>query len=32
MVNTNYEVAARHYSYAVLQKCASTILTNFFGL
>jgi len=32
MVNTNYEVAARHYSYAVLQKCASTILTSFFGL
>jgi len=32
MVNTNYEVAARHYSYAVLQKCANTILTGFFGL
>jgi glycosyltransferase involved in cell wall biosynthesis len=32
MVNTNYEVAARHYSYAVLQKCAGTILTSFFGL
>jgi glycosyltransferase involved in cell wall biosynthesis len=32
MVNTNYEVAARHYSYAVLQKCAGTIFTNFFGL
>ena len=32
MVNTNYEVATRHYSFAVLQKCANTLLTNFFGL
>jgi len=32
MVNTNYEVATRHYSYAVLQKCAGTILANFFGI
>jgi glycosyltransferase involved in cell wall biosynthesis len=29
MVNTNYEVAARHYSYAVLQSHLNTILKDF---
>ena len=32
MVNTNYEVASRHYSYAVLRRWLSIILTNFFGV
>jgi glycosyltransferase involved in cell wall biosynthesis len=32
MVNTNYEVASRHYSYAVLRRWLSIMLTNFFGV
>ena len=32
MVNNNYEVASRHYSYAVLRRWLSIILTNFFGV
>ncbi|UCF92786.1 MAG: glycosyltransferase family 4 protein [Desulfobacterales bacterium] len=32
MVNTNYEIAGRHYSYAVLRRWLNTILTNFFGV
>jgi glycosyltransferase involved in cell wall biosynthesis len=32
MVNTNYAVASRHYSYAVLRRWLSIILTNFFGV
>jgi glycosyltransferase involved in cell wall biosynthesis len=32
MVNTNYEIASRHYSYAVLRRWLNIILTNFFGV
>jgi glycosyltransferase involved in cell wall biosynthesis len=32
MVNTNYEIAKRHYSYAVLRRWLNTLLTNFFGI
>ncbi len=32
MVNTNYEVASRHYSYAVLRRWLNIILANFFGV
>jgi ribosomal protein S2 len=32
MVNTNYEVASRHYAYAVLRRWLSIMLTNFFGV
>ena len=32
MVNTNYEIALKYYSYAVLEKCAERILVKFFGL
>ncbi len=32
MVNTNYEVASRHYSYAVLHRCLNILLANFFGV
>lgn len=32
MVSTNYEVASRHYSFAVLRRWLSIILTNFFGV
>ncbi len=31
MVTTNYEIASRHYSFAVLRKHLSSILVNFFG-
>ena len=31
MVNTNYAVAARHYSYSVLRNHLNTIMTGFFG-
>ena len=31
MVDTNYEVAARYYSYAVLRRWLNIMLTNFFG-
>ena len=31
MVNTNYEVAAKYYSYAVLRRWLNIMLTNFFG-
>lgn len=31
MVNHNYEIAARHYSYSVLQKRLDSIMINFFG-
>ncbi|MGD2185866.1 MAG: glycosyltransferase family 4 protein [Desulfobacterales bacterium] len=31
MVNTNYEIAKRHYSYAVLRRWLNILLTNFFG-
>jgi glycosyltransferase involved in cell wall biosynthesis len=31
MVNTNYEIAMRHYSYAVLQKQLNSMMINFFG-
>jgi ribosomal protein S2 len=32
MVNTNYKVASRHYSYAVLRRWLNIMLTNFFGV
>ncbi|MBW1981010.1 MAG: glycosyltransferase family 4 protein [Deltaproteobacteria bacterium] len=32
MVNHNYEVAKRHYSYEVLRKRLNFLLTNFFGI
>jgi glycosyltransferase involved in cell wall biosynthesis len=32
MVNHNYEVATRHYSYAVLRKRLNFLLGNFFGI
>jgi len=31
MVNTNYNVAARYYSYGVLRRWLNTLLINFFG-
>ncbi|MEE8431218.1 MAG: glycosyltransferase family 4 protein [Candidatus Desulfatibia sp.] len=31
MVTKNYEIASRHYSFAVLRKHLSSILVNFFG-
>jgi mannosylglucosylglycerate synthase len=31
MVNTNYAVAARHYSYHVLRNYLNTIMSGFFG-
>jgi glycosyltransferase involved in cell wall biosynthesis len=32
MVNTNYEIATRHYSFAVLHRYLNILLTNFFGV
>ena len=32
MVNTNYEIAKRHYSFAVLHGCLNMLLTKFFGV
>ena len=32
MVNHNYDIALRHYSFAVLQRWLKTILVNFFGM
>jgi hypothetical protein len=31
MVNLNYEVASRHYSYSVLRNQISTIMNDFFS-
>jgi len=31
MVNTNYSIAGRHYSYGVLRRWLNTLLINFFG-
>jgi glycosyltransferase involved in cell wall biosynthesis len=31
MVNLNYEIASRHYSYSVLCKRLNSIMTNYFG-
>ena len=31
MVDTNFEIASRHYSYRVLRRWLSTLLINFFG-
>ena len=31
MVDFNYEVASRHYSYSVLRNQLNEIMTNFFG-
>ena len=32
MVNTNYDTASQHYSYAALRRWLNVILTNFFGM
>lgn len=32
MVEHNYQTASRYYSYAVLRRCLSTLLVNFFGV
>ena len=32
MITTNYEIASRHYSYAVLRRWLNIILSNFFGV
>jgi glycosyltransferase involved in cell wall biosynthesis len=32
MVNINYEIAKRHYSFAVLHGCLNMLLTKFFGV
>ena len=32
MVDHNYAVATRHYSYAVLRRWLKTLLVNFFGM
>ncbi|SMC27160.1 Glycosyltransferase involved in cell wall bisynthesis [Desulfacinum hydrothermale DSM 13146] len=32
MVNHNYEVAKRHYSYSVLRKRLAFLISNFFGI
>jgi len=32
MVNTNYTIAKRHYSFAVLRRLLNSLLTNFFGV
>ena len=32
MVNTNFEIAGRHYSYSMLRRWLNTLLTNFFGV
>ena len=32
MVNHNYQVAARYYSYSVLRRWLNMLMTNFFGL
>ena len=31
MIYTNYEIAKRHYSFAMLRRWLSTLLVNFFG-
>jgi hypothetical protein len=32
MVQTNYEIGARHYSYDLLERCAGGLLGKFFGV
>ena len=32
MVNTNFEIAGRHYSFAILRRLLNMLLTNFFGV
>jgi len=32
MVNHNYTVATRYYSYTVLKRCLNNLLANFFGM
>jgi len=32
MVNHNYKVATRHYSYSVLRKRLAFLIANFFGI
>ena len=31
MVNTNFDIASRHYSYGVLRRWLNTLMINFFG-
>jgi len=30
-INTNYEIARRHYSFSMLCRWSAMLLTNFFG-
>ena len=32
MVNHNYGIATRYYSYSVLRKCLNSLIINFFGI
>ena len=32
IVNANYKIASRHYSFAMLRRWLTTLLTNFFGM
>ena len=32
MVNTNFEIAGQHYSFAILRRRLNSLLTNFFGV
>lgn len=32
MVQHNFQVAARYYSYGVLRRCLTNLMTNFFGM
>jgi mannosylglucosylglycerate synthase len=32
MARTNYEIASRHYSFAMLRRWLNALLTNFFGM
>jgi hypothetical protein len=32
MVQANFEIARRHYSYALLRRWLNTLMTNFFGV
>ena len=32
MINTNYEIAGRYYSFAMLRRWLNTLLANFFGM
>jgi hypothetical protein len=32
MVDHNYQVAKRYYSYSILRRWLNTLMTNFFGM